>query len=113
MSSRGPHCWKIHVITAATGVLSSFSVLEKVNVKVDGAVEGSEEVAGAGHIGQPAGPSQLSRVLSSLGPFPDIWDPLNRVTQYKYCNNCYRNLSEAYFPLLSCTTIACFLLNLL
>ena len=60
MSSRGPHCWKIHVITTIAGVLSSFSVLEEVNVKVDGAVEGSEEVAGAGHIGQPAGPSQLS-----------------------------------------------------
>ena len=39
MSSGGPHCRKIHVITAIAGVLSSLSVLEKIDVEVDGTVE--------------------------------------------------------------------------
>ena len=58
MSSGGPHCWKIHIITPIAGVLSSFSVLEEVDVEVDGTVERGQQVAGAGHIGQPARPGQ-------------------------------------------------------
>ena len=34
-------------------------VLEEVDVEVDGAVEGGQEVAGAGEVGQPAWPLQL------------------------------------------------------
>ena len=37
-------------------------VLEEVDVKVDGAVEGGQEVADAGHIWQPGWPVHLSLV---------------------------------------------------
>ena len=34
-------------------------MLQEVDVEVDGAVEGGQQVAGAGHVGQPARPLQL------------------------------------------------------
>ena len=37
------------------------AMLEEVNVEVDGAVEGGQQVAEAGHIGDPDRPDQLSQ----------------------------------------------------
>ena len=70
MSSSCPHCWKIHVITTIAGVLSSFSVLEEVDVEVDRTVERGQQVAGAGHIGQPARPSQCRLKIIQLSCHP-------------------------------------------
>lgn len=39
--------------------MSSLPVLQEVDVEVDGAVEGGEEVAGARDVGEPAWPAQL------------------------------------------------------
>ena len=55
-SSRGPHGGQVDDVA---GNLCLASVLQEVNVKVYGAVEGGQQVAGAGHIGQPARPLQL------------------------------------------------------
>ena len=40
-------------------IMSSLPVLQEVDVEVDGAVEGGEEVAGARDVGEPAWPAQL------------------------------------------------------
>ena len=39
--------------------MCSLSVLEEVDVEVDRAVEGGQQMAEAGHIGQPTRPAQL------------------------------------------------------
>ena len=45
------------------------AMLEEVDVEVDGAVEGGQQVAEAGHIGYPARPNQLSQ---AQGIFPSL-----------------------------------------
>ena len=52
-------------------------MLVRVDVEVDGAVEGGEEVAEAGHVRQPRWPHQLGHILPHLGQLPDIGDPLD------------------------------------
>ena len=58
-------------------------VLDSIDVEVDGAVEGCEEVADAGDVGHPSWPG---RVLSQLEKFPDIWNPLHTVATYEHWN---------------------------
>jgi len=81
--------------------MSSLPVLQEVDVEVDGAVEGGEEVAGARDVGEPAWPAQLRRIISSLRPFPNVWNPFYRVTQNEYRHDCNGYLSESYFSLLN------------
>ena len=42
------------------------AVLEGVDVEVDGAVEGDQQVAEAGHVGQPGRPGHFSLVTTWL-----------------------------------------------
>lgn len=55
-SSRGPHGGQVDDVASDLGLAP---VLQEVDVEVDGAVEGGQQVAGAGHVGQPARPLQL------------------------------------------------------
>ena len=41
-------------------------MLEGVDVEVDGAVEGGEEVAGGGDVGQPVRPGQLHSLINRV-----------------------------------------------
>ena len=54
--SWGPHGGQVYDVIGHLGLPP---VLEEVDVEVDGAVEGGQHVAGAGHVGQPARPIQL------------------------------------------------------
>ena len=57
-SIRGNCCKESLSVGGGTG-LCSLSVLEEVDVEVDRAVEGGQQMAETGHIGQPTGPAQL------------------------------------------------------
>ena len=41
-------------------------MLQEIDVEVDGAVKGGQQVAGAGHVGQPARPLQLRLKMLKL-----------------------------------------------
>ena len=63
-SGRGPHGGQVDDVASD---LRLAPVLQEIDVEVDGAVEGGQQVAGAGHIGQPARPLQLRlKILKSL-----------------------------------------------
>ena len=53
----GPQCLQLHSVAGV--VAGSVSVFPEVNVKVDGAVEGGQQMTGTCHVWQPTGPHQL------------------------------------------------------